>query len=77
MVIRLLYVPCTEVVRTAIRGRPEILRASVLPLWRVGTESVRYDLIFFQEVVLLLAAAGVYGAIFTVRPDLRPKWLCR
>jgi hypothetical protein len=66
---RLLYVPCTWTDHFRYR---DVDHASTIALWNVGTESIRYGLLFFEELVLLAVAAACYGLAFAVIKHLRP-----
>jgi hypothetical protein len=70
---RLLYVPCIWVVTNSYRWRPATFDAETRALWDIGTAQVRYGLLLFEELVLLVLVAAFYCAMFVVFPQLHPK----
>ncbi len=69
---RLLYVPCEWLVRARYYAIPEEIDAETRPLWDIGTARVRYGLVFFEELVLLVIVAVSYGCAFVAIRYLRP-----
>lgn len=62
--LRMLYVPCLRVVALPIGWHPGQAIALSLPLWRVGTEQIRFGLVAFEELALaagLAIACAVLG----------------
>jgi hypothetical protein len=60
---RLLYVPCVWTEDFRYR---DVDQAATIALWNVGSERVRYGLMFFEELVLLAIVVGFYGLAFIV-----------
>jgi len=73
---RLLYVPCTWVNTHFSYRYPEV-RSATLPIWAIGTEEIRYGLLFFHEFLLLALLIAAYGCVFVIVPSVRPRFLER
>jgi hypothetical protein len=70
---RLLYVPCIWTVTSRYYARPAVFDAETRALWDVGTAHVRYGLVLFEELVLLVIVALCYGLLFAVFRQLDPR----
>ncbi|MBS1820670.1 MAG: hypothetical protein JST61_01635 [Acidobacteria bacterium] len=71
--LRLIYVPCLYVVSRAYGWRPERASSITLPLWQIDAQQVRYGLVLFEELVLLLLVISVYAMMFVFNPSLRTR----
>jgi hypothetical protein len=60
----ILFVPCTYVVRRAFESHPERTDNSTLWLWQVSGESIRYSLVAYEEIVLLICVLAFYGILY-------------
>jgi hypothetical protein len=74
---RLVFVPCTWVVRLPVRLRPELTNSATLPIWNIGSETIRYGLVFYEEFALLVCILAVYAMMFAGWPHLRPRGFVR
>jgi hypothetical protein len=74
--IRLLYVPCTW---NHYAHNRQYFRtySGTLPVWAIGTEQIRYRLLFFHEFVLLVLLVALYAGVFTAVPTVRFRFLER
>jgi hypothetical protein len=81
---RLVYVPCFWVDRAGINWKPADTPVKTLPVWRVGAEAwswgdgvsllqIRYGLVLYEEVVLLVCVAAWYGVAYVLLPKMRAR----
>ena len=83
-IARMVYVPCFWVDRTGINWKPADTPVETIPVWRVGAEAwswgdgmsllhVRYDLVLYEEIVLLACVAAWYGTAYALSPQMRAR----